>query len=100
MSEDPRRVRVYEIPRDAIYWQQRCIAAEAQRYSLETEVAHLKSSEKHYQDRSNHWMQKYILAEAKLQQALTEVKTLTPSQHVQRGTKRKNTAAGVGHDAD
>ena len=78
MTENPTRVHLHETPRNGIYWQQRCIAAEAKKYSLETEVEHLKRSEEHYKDRSNYWMQKYILAEAKAHQALAEARTQSP----------------------
>ena len=69
--------------RDEIYWQQRCIAAEAREQSLTFEVAQIKQNLKHYKEQTSYWRQRYILAEAK-------------AHTVQdgRGVKRKNCDAG------
>ena len=60
--------------RDEVYWNQRCIAAEARCIAAEAksqaqsfEIANLKISLKRSQQQSTYWQQKFILAEAKVQ---------------------------------
>ena len=77
--------------RDEVYWQQRCIAAEAREQSQKFELTQLQQTLKHYKEQTTFWRQRFILAEAKAHtNQNVGRRTETPSDTAgQRGPKVK-----------